>query len=74
MIVTRRGLAAFVAFLAATLTGSAVAAESAADAISTGHGGAKVACVLRFYSYPQYGISGVISKCGPGWHEGGPQQ
>lgn len=69
---TRRRLAAFGAALAVTTVGAGFVGQQAASALDWRHGGAKVQCVTIYYSYPQYGISGFISKCGGGWHQGGP--
>jgi hypothetical protein len=73
-MITRRGIAAFGVFLAGVTAGGALMAQSAASAFSTGYGGGEVSCIVIPYSYPQYGISGTVTYCGGGWHEGGPRQ
>jgi hypothetical protein len=70
-VITRRGVAAFALFAAGIGTGATVAAQSAADALSTGYGGAELSCFVMQYAYPQYGITGVITYCGPFHHAGG---
>lgn len=73
-MITRRGLLAFLPFLIGVLVGAAWMGHTAADALSTGYGGASRSCVTQAYSVSEYAVSGVITKCGPYWHEGGPVQ
>lgn len=68
---SRRGVAAFGVFLAGVVGGAAITAQSGADALSTGYGGAKFSCILIPYSYPQYGIAGVVRYCGSSYHAPG---